>query len=253
MLDSSKTLATIRDSIAELGIKLEGAIEQLTDNFRLGFGTFVDKMTMPFTNTEPSRLKEPCPGCVPTYGFKNRLSFNVKSTAEFSMTVNNTRYSGNVDAIEGGLDALVQVMVCKKLINWRDGAVHLIVLTTDNGFHIAGDGKLAGIIKPNDGMCHMDRETGEYLSSLDMDYPSIAQINEIAIRENMSIIFALFLHNTTNEEDEFHSRTYEQLASRIEGARLGILNGTSEVTSLIQELYNVSNKIVTTNVLKNLF
>lgn len=29
------------------------------------------------------------------------------------------------------------------------------MLTTDAGFHMAGDGKLAGILEPNDQQCHM--------------------------------------------------------------------------------------------------
>lgn len=29
------------------------------------------------------------------------------------------------------------------------------MLATDDGFHMAGDGKLAGILEPNDQQCHM--------------------------------------------------------------------------------------------------
>lgn len=29
------------------------------------------------------------------------------------------------------------------------------MLATDAGFHMAGDGKLAGILEPNDQQCHM--------------------------------------------------------------------------------------------------
>ena len=46
------------------------------------------------------------------------------------------------DFPEGGLDALMQAMVCKKEIDWRDRAIRLIVLSTDAGFHYAGDGKV---------------------------------------------------------------------------------------------------------------
>ena len=30
------------------------------------------------------------------------------------------------------------------------------MLTTEAGFHMAGDGKLAGILQPNDELCHLD-------------------------------------------------------------------------------------------------
>jgi hypothetical protein len=40
----------------------------------------------------------------------------------------------------------------------------------------AGDGKLGGIVTPNDGICHMD-EKGVYTHSSIQDYPSVSQIN----------------------------------------------------------------------------
>ena len=48
---------------------------------------------------------------------------------------------------------------------------------TDQGSHIAGDGKLGGIIKPNDGKCYTESTVpGNYMKSLDFDYPSIEQV-----------------------------------------------------------------------------
>lgn len=34
----------------------------------------------------------------------------------------------------------------------------ILVYTSDNVFHLAGDGKLAGIYYPNDGKCHLNSE-----------------------------------------------------------------------------------------------
>lgn len=50
--------------------------------------------------------------------------------------------SGNLDAPEGGLDAMMQAMVCTKEIGWRQDARHLIVFSTDASFHTAGDGRV---------------------------------------------------------------------------------------------------------------
>jgi hypothetical protein len=41
---------------------------------------------------------------------------------------------------------------------------------------LSGDGKLGGIVTPNDGLCHMD-EKGVYTHSSIQDYPSVSQIN----------------------------------------------------------------------------
>lgn len=50
--------------------------------------------------------------------------------------------SGNLDAPEGGFDAIMQAVVCKREIGWRDQARRLLVFSTDAGFHYAGDGKV---------------------------------------------------------------------------------------------------------------
>lgn len=53
-------------------------------------------------------------------------------------------------------------------MGWRNSSTRLIVLTTDAGFHMAGDGKLAGILEPNDEHCHM--ENNLYTKSIEMVY-----------------------------------------------------------------------------------
>lgn len=113
----------------------------------------------------------PCPGCAAPYGFKNHMSLDTDSS-DFVRKVNDTQISGNLDAPEGGFDAIMQAIVCHNDIGWRDKSRKLLVFSTDAGFHYAGDGKLGGIVKPNDGECHLDRE-GLYTESITQDYPSI--------------------------------------------------------------------------------
>lgn len=43
-------------------------------------------------------------------------------------------------------------------IGWRNDASHLLVFTTDAKTHIALDGRLAGIVQPNDGQCHVGND-----------------------------------------------------------------------------------------------
>lgn len=57
---------------------------------------------------------------------------------KFSIEVSQARVSGNLDTPEGGFDAIMQAIVCKKEIGWRDQARHLLVFSTDADFHIAG-------------------------------------------------------------------------------------------------------------------
>lgn len=55
--------------------------------------------------------------------------------------------SGNLDAPEGGFDAIMQAIVCKDQIGWREKARKLLVFSTDAGFHYAGDGRVKNSIK----------------------------------------------------------------------------------------------------------
>lgn len=88
------------------------------------------------------RLKNPCANsniqCAPAYSFKNHMSLT-KDFGMFSRQVSKASVSGNLDAPEGGFDAIMQAIVCKKEIGWRKDARHLIVLSTDADFHIAGN------------------------------------------------------------------------------------------------------------------
>ena len=63
-------------------------------------------------------------------------------TNKFTDEVAQTRISGNLDAPEGGFDAVMQSIVCKEHIGWREKSRKLLVFSTDSGFHYAGDGKV---------------------------------------------------------------------------------------------------------------
>ena len=53
--------------------------------------------------------------------------------------------SGNLDKPESGFDAIMQAIVCKEHIGWRDRTRRFLVLATDASFHYAGDGKVQNI------------------------------------------------------------------------------------------------------------
>ena len=142
----------------------------------------------------------------------------------------NAHVSGNLDAPEGGFDAIMQAVVCENEIGWRKQARRLLVFSTDAGFHYAGDGKLGGVITPNDGQCHM--ENHQYTHSKIQDYPSISQIN-LKVKENsVNIIFAV----TASQYE-----VYKKLSKHVEGSSSAELKeDSSNVVELIRDEYNVS-------------
>lgn len=56
--------------------------------------------------------------------------------------MNSTQIVLTFDDPEGGLEALVQAMVCKQHIGWRDQVRRLVVFATDANSHLAGNGRV---------------------------------------------------------------------------------------------------------------
>lgn len=80
-----------------------------------GFGSFVDKTVLPFVNTHPEKLKNPCPNkekeCQAPFAFRHVLKLT-NNSRQFQTEVGKQLISGNLDAPEGGLDAMMQVAAC---------------------------------------------------------------------------------------------------------------------------------------------
>ncbi|KAG9340268.1 hypothetical protein JZ751_021711, partial [Albula glossodonta] len=154
---------SMRDDLAKvktLGRKILVALRNVTSTVRIGFGAFVDKPAMPFISTVESKLKHPCRDkkipCQPSFSFKNVLPLT-NDANEFERSVSQEKISANLDNPESGLDAIMQATVCQKEIGWGK-VTRILVYTSDDIFHTAGDGKLAGIYHPNDGQCHLNSE-----------------------------------------------------------------------------------------------
>lgn len=228
LMDLSKSMEDDKEKLSSLGTKLAQTMKQITSNFRLGFGSFVDKTVMPYVSTVPKKLEKPCDNCEAPYGFRNHMQLN-ENTLKFSEMVHDANVSGNLDAPEGGFDAIMQAVVCRDQIGWREKARRLLVFSTDAGFHYAGDGKLGGIVKPNDGHCHMDHQ-GKYTHSTLQDYPSISQINLKVKQNSINLIFAVTAEQIA---------VYERLREHIEGSHAGTLsNDSANVVELVQEQYD---------------
>ncbi|XP_004521727.1 integrin beta-PS [Ceratitis capitata] len=228
LMDLSESMRDDRDNLSILGDMLAKTMRNITADFRLGFGSFIDKAIMPFTNIVLQKWN--CRAdekCNKPYSYRNVMPLST-NTDEFSLKVKNARISPNSDSPEGGLDAMIQAIVCRKEIGWREKARHLLVFSTDADFHSAGDGKLAGLIQPNDAKCHLDSE-GYYTHAEKLDYPSVGMIKHVIKENSINVIFAV-----TKDVLEI----YKQLSDRIEGSKTAILTGqSSNVVNLIREQY----------------
>ncbi|XP_053673915.1 integrin beta-nu [Anopheles nili] len=206
LMDLTWSMRDDKATLESMGSQLAVALANLTANYRLGFGSFADKPAFPFVQSEPHRLENPCYSendqCEPTYGFRHRLQIT-RDINSFIAQVKESNVTGNVDNLEAGLDALMQVLVCEKQIGWGTNTRKIVVIATDGWLHMAGDGLLAGIVPENDKQCHLD-ENGNYVDALKYDYPSLEQIWRVLLRSKTAVIFAV-----TEAQEEYYKRLSE--------------------------------------------
>ncbi|XP_062893542.1 integrin beta-7-like [Mobula hypostoma] len=231
LMDLSYSMKDDLEYIRKLGSNLLFTLTNITDSVRIGFGSFVDKTTLPFTSLLPRRLRSPCPDrsehCQPPFSFRNVLPLT-QEAGKFETEVGKQEVSGNLDTPEGGLDAMMQAVVCEKEVGWRN-VTKLLVYTSDATFHSAGDGRLGGIFLPNDARCHLDK-TGLYADSNLYDYPSVGQLVQTLSKHNIQPIFAV----TQNVVP-----VYQELSKLIPKSAVGELKAdSSNVLQLISEAYN---------------
>ncbi|XP_072793448.1 integrin beta-2 isoform X1 [Vicugna pacos] len=230
LMDLSYSMLDDLINVKKLGGDLLRALNEITESGRIGFGSFVDKTVLPFVNTHPEKMQNPCPNkekeCQPPFTFRHVLKLTDNSN-QFQREVGKQLISGNLDAPEGGLDAMMQVAACPEEIGWRN-VTRLLVFATDDGFHFAGDGKLGAILTPNDGRCHL--EDNLYASSNEFDYPSVGQLAHKLAESNIQPIFAVTKKMV---------KTYEKLTEIIPKSAVGELSeDSSNVVQLIKNAYN---------------
>ncbi|XP_006020407.1 integrin beta-6 isoform X1 [Alligator sinensis] len=220
LMDLSASMDDDLNTIKELGSTLSKEMSKLTSNFRLGFGSFVEKPVSPFIKATTEEIKNPCRSvprdCLPTFGYKHVLPLT-SNAQRFNEIVKEQKISANIDAPEGGFDAVMQAAVCKEQIGWRNDSLHLLVFVSDADSHFGMDSKLAGIVIPNDGNCHLDHNN-EYSMSTVLEYPTIGQLIDKLVQNNVLLVFAV-----TKDQVPL----YENYANLIPGATVGQLKEDS--------------------------
>nr|XP_033786815.1 integrin beta-8 isoform X2 [Geotrypetes seraphini]XP_033786816.1 integrin beta-8 isoform X2 [Geotrypetes seraphini] len=209
LVDVSASMSESIVNLNSIGLDLSQKMTNVSRDFRFGFGSFVDKAISPYISSHPPRINNPCSGyrsdCMPSHGYIHVLSLTDNVT-EFRNAVRKQKLSGNIDSPEGVFDAMLQAVVCQGEIGWRKEAIRLLLLMTDQTSHLALDSKLAGIVVPNDGNCHL--RDNVYIRSTNMEHPSLGQLAEKLIDNNIIAVLAV-------QGSTFH--WYEDLLSLLPG------------------------------------
>uniref|UniRef100_A0A8C2C9B2 Integrin beta n=1 Tax=Cyprinus carpio TaxID=7962 RepID=A0A8C2C9B2_CYPCA len=178
LVDVSASMQDNLDRLKTAGLALSHLMKEHSSDFRVGFGSFVDKPLSPYIDVHPSKLLNPCSI------FKTVLIINLN----FMLNTHSCRFVK--------LDSSLQ-----KDIGWRPEAKHLLLVMTDQPSHLALDSKLSGIVVPHDGRCHL--EDNIYSQTTTMEHPTIAQLAEKLVENNVYSIFAV---------DQLQYRWYEVIS-----------------------------------------
>ncbi|NXE12845.1 ITB4 protein, partial [Lophotis ruficrista] len=229
LMDFSYSMSDDLDNLKSMGENLAEFLQALTSNYTIGFGKFVDKVSSPQTDMRPEKLREPWHNADSPFSFKNviRLTSNIDY---FSHKLRKERISGNLDAPEGGFDAILQTAVCKDKIGWRKDSTHLLVFSTESAFHYEADGTnvLAGILARNDEQCHLDTD-GTYVYDTKQDYPSVPTLVRLLGQHNIIPIFAVTNHSYSY---------YEKLHKYFPISEIGVLQeDSSNIVELLRTAF----------------
>uniref|UniRef100_A0A3Q3VU73 Integrin beta n=1 Tax=Mola mola TaxID=94237 RepID=A0A3Q3VU73_MOLML len=200
LMDFSNSMADDLDNLKKMGKELASLVGKLSDDYTIGFGKFVDKVIEPQTDMRPTKLAEPWINSDPPFSFQNVIKLT-NDLAFFTSELQGERISGNLDAPEGGFDAILQAAVCTDKIGWRSNSTHLLVFSTESAFHYEADGAnvLSGILQRNDEHCHLNAR-GKYTKDIHQDYPSIPTLVRLLGKHNIIPIFAVTNHSYTYYE-----------------------------------------------------
>uniref|UniRef100_A0AAY4DAM1 Integrin beta n=1 Tax=Denticeps clupeoides TaxID=299321 RepID=A0AAY4DAM1_9TELE len=235
LVDVSASMQDNLDRLKSVGVALSHSMREYSSDFRVGFGSFVDKPVSPYINVHPSKIQNPCSDyevqCRPAHGFIHVLRVT-ENVTELTRVIDQQRISGNMDTPEGTFDAMLQAVVCQKDIGWRPEAKHLLLVMTDQPSHLALDSKLAGIVVPHDGKCHLEGNT--YVQTANMEHPTIGQLAEKLLENNIYSIFAVDQVKKKSESAP------QDLVDLLPGTYLGrLLPKASNLKDLVVEAYKV--------------
>ncbi|XP_033613030.1 integrin beta-8 isoform X2 [Fukomys damarensis] len=250
LVDVSASMHNNIEKLNSVGNDLSRKMALFSHDFRLGFGSYVDKTVSPYISIHPGRIHNQCSDynldCMPPHGYIHVLSLTENIT-EFEKAVHRQKISGNIDTPEGGFDAMLQAAVCESHIGWRKEAKRLLLVMTDQTSHLALDSKLAGIVVPNDGNCHLKNNV--YIKSTTMELlpllpgtiageieSTAANLNNLVVESYKKLISEV----KVQAENQVPGVYFNITAICPDGARKPGLDGCGNVTSKDEVLFNVT-------------
>ncbi|XP_037042207.1 integrin beta-PS-like [Bradysia coprophila] len=161
LMDTTGSMTDDKDNLVTLSSSFLETLNNLTNDFHIGFGTFKDKPVFPSNPDD--------------YSFRNDMRLT-SQIGNFLQQIEDVDISGGGgDGPESCGDALTQVVECYGQIGWRDNTRRVVLVATDDIFHEEEWALQFNITKPYVDGCYLDAD-GYYTEVLTMNFPSVAQI-----------------------------------------------------------------------------
>jgi len=184
LIDNTQSMKVVKDKLAGIVTNIKKKIEETTEDYMFGFGGFDEKPTPPFDSFHTDGRD---------YDFRHVQSMTKETDKLITMIRDSPLSEGNKDSPEAGLDALMQLLLCRDSnnpIGWRPNVKGMIVFITNAPSHLAGDGLLGGIWKPYEHSCAMTDHAGKKVyKSLNTDYPSVSSLRHELRQSKKFVIF----------------------------------------------------------------
>ncbi|MFO1330649.1 MAG: cadherin-like domain-containing protein, partial [Rubrivivax sp.] len=147
------------------------ALRAVQADSRFGVTSFIDKPVTPF-------------GAAGEWVYKLELGLTANQ-ALLSSTYNALQIRFGNDEPESQIEGLMQLALHANETGFRADSARFVVLFTDANYHVAGDGRLGGILTPNNGdAVIVGNGAGE-------DYPLIPQVRSALEAANIIPVFAI--------------------------------------------------------------
>ncbi|XP_040571857.1 integrin beta-2 [Lepeophtheirus salmonis] len=238
LMDLSSSMNKSKSNLVDASESIARRISELSSSFKIGFGSFSDKLVPPFGMTKRYSDSR---NYLRSYSYRHQMSLGT-DVEEFRRRVQFSDLAGNVDSPESGLEALSQAILCEEEIGWTPGDVRrVIIFISDKEQHFALDGKMGGLYTMSQGKCELSSVRGEtyltYSKSREYDYPSFGQIRHELRKKNVVVIFAI---------ESFMVSLYRDLSLFLQGTdNVGALTeDPSSIEEIVVEQYqSIKNRI----------
>jgi len=243
MIDLTNSMKDVVNHISTIVTNIKNEIVKTTSDYRFGFGGFNEKPIPPFDVFHTDGRQ---------FDFVHIQSMTDDDQEVVTKIRDKAKnlFPGNKDSPEGGLDGLMQLLLCNDQpnpIGWRENVKGIVVFVTNAPSHLAGDGLLGGLWKPYEHSCQMTQGEDESMiyNSLNTDYPSVSSLRYELKRSQKSVVFG-----TGVEVLDFYNRLSRALGDTLANAD-DMKAGGIKLQEVILKVYKKISSRVTVQAYNN--